>query len=107
MTQEAGKSRPIHLTDAQVKDLVAGRNTVVGEHSRPRAVTARDVEALRKGNEINLENIPVLERIAHVEGVAVSGTSESRPRMLTDKDVKELREGKDIGLEKRETLGRQ
>ena len=109
MTQETGTSRPMHLSDAQVTELAAGKSTVVGEHSRPRAVTAAHVEALRKGDEVHLENIPVLERIASSDNTVVSltsesMTSESSPLTLTDKDVQELHEGKDIGLEKREPL---
>src|SRR6266436_3228142 len=100
MAQEIGKSRPVNLTDAQVKDLVSGKGINFGEQSRPRAVTAKDVEALSKGKEVNLEKIAVLEPTA--EYSAVSETLESRPRTLTATDVEELRQGKDIGLDKRE-----
>jgi hypothetical protein len=33
------------LTDSQVKDLAMGVSFEVGEHSRPRALTDKDVEA--------------------------------------------------------------
>jgi len=102
MANEIGNSRPVDLTDAQVKDLASAKGISFGEQSRPRAVTAKDVEALRAGKAVNLEKIAVLGPVA--EYSAASKTMESRPRTLTETDVEGLRQGKDIGLEKREPL---
>ena len=109
MAQESGKSRPVHLTDAQVKELAGGRSVGFGEQSRPRALTAQDVEALHHGKHVNLEKLPALalQPMAHYEGGATGGPTETRPRAITDKDVEALRKGTDIGLEKREPLKRQ
>lgn len=107
MAQNSGKSRPVNLTGAQVKELAAGRLTGFGEHSRPRDLSSKDVEALRAGKQVELENKPALKPMRHDEGLAVSEAMGSRPRAITDKDVEELRKGLDIGLEKREPLKHQ
>jgi hypothetical protein len=67
MTEDTRQSRPVDLTEAQVKDLAAGRSTGFGESARPRDLTEEDIEALRKGYEVDLENIPALEPIAFDE----------------------------------------
>jgi len=63
MTRDTLQRRPVDLTDAQVKDLAAGRGTGFGQTARPRALTEKHIEALRKGHKVDLENIPELEPI--------------------------------------------
>ena len=96
-----GTSRPIDITDAEIKDLASGKSAAFGEHSRPRALTAKHVETLRQGGELKLEGIPVLERSAEQEGSEESGASQSAPQKFTHKDLEALREGRDIGPDKR------
>lgn len=96
-----GTNRPLDITDAEVKDLAAGRYSAFGEHTRPRALTDKHVDTLRQGGELKLEGIPVLERSAEHEGFAESAAPHSAPRKLTHKDIEALREGKDVGLDKR------
>jgi hypothetical protein len=107
MAQESGKSRPINLTDAQVKELAAGRLTTFGEPSRPRDLSAKDVEALREGKAMDLEKKPALRPVAQHEGLGPSTSIGTRPRSINDQDVQALRKGLDIGLEKREPLKQQ
>jgi hypothetical protein len=94
-------SRPVHLTDAHVRDLVSGKSLELGEHSRPRAVTPKQVELLSKGKDVSLEKLPMLERVAEIAG-PVSGARGSAPHTLTHKEVEALRAGKGIGFEKRD-----
>lgn len=103
----AGTSRPVNLTTDQVKELVSGRGTQFGEPSRPRAFTAKHIETLIKGGEVDLNKVPVLERNPNAYETAASSMSGSRPRALTAKDVTALREGKDVDLQRRESLGPQ
>jgi hypothetical protein len=103
----AGTSSPVHLTSDQIKELASGRGAQFGEPSRPRALTAKHVETLIKGGDVDLDKIPVLERTEHTHEAVASEISGSRPRVLTDKDVAALREGKDVDLQKREPLGAQ
>jgi hypothetical protein len=59
MAQETEHSRPVHLTDAQIKDLAAGKKSIgFGEMAKPQDLTAKDVEALREGKKVNLEKPP-------------------------------------------------
>ena len=105
MAQDAGQSRPVHLSDAQVKGFAAGQGSL-GEPTRPRAVTERHVEALRKGEAIDLEKLPVIEPAARAEEV-LAEVAGSRPKAVTDADVGSLAKGKDVGLAKREMIERQ
>jgi hypothetical protein len=64
MTRATLQRRPVDLTDAQVKDLAAGKSIGLGKTARrPRALTQKHIEALRKGHKVDLEKIPELEPI--------------------------------------------
>ena len=103
MAQEAGKSRPLHLSDVQIKELASGRKPDFGEHSRPRAMTAKHIESLAKGEHVDFDKLPMLSRVEGRES-AMEQIAGVRPQVLADKDIHALREGKDIGLEKRDRL---
>jgi len=107
MAQDSGKSRPVNFTDAQVKELAAGKLASFGETSRPRDLSATDVEALRAGKAVDLATKPILKAVAQHAGAAVTTPAGTRPRAVTAQDVEALRKGTDIGLEKREPLKHQ
>ena len=65
MAQDTAHRRPLPFTEAQVKDLAAGKSIGLGQMvARPRDVTAEDVQALREGKKVDLEKIPELKPIA-------------------------------------------
>ncbi len=76
-----------------------------GESTRPRALTAKHVDALKKGEKVDLDQIEQLPPAADTRGA--EATAATRPHSLNDDDVKASREGRDIGLDKRERLKEQ
>jgi hypothetical protein len=70
------------------------------EHSRPRDIAQKDIEALKTGRGINIETLPAIE-------AATGITEHSGPHDLTEKDVEGIKAGKDIDLQQRHRLKRQ
>ena len=97
-------SKPVRLSDEQVRALAGGKAPTIGDGSRPRALSPKQVDALRNGDALKLEDIPVLQRIERHEEADVQYGEASRPRALTNEDVVGLREGKQIDLDRREPL---
>ena len=95
---QEGPARPVQLSGEQVNDLIAGK-TVEGfeEHSRPRDVSQKEIEALKTGRSINIESLPSI-------GAVAGFREQSRPHDLTEKDVEAIKAGKEIQLDERPRL---
>ena len=63
MLEDTTKNKPLYLTDAQAADLAAGKSHDFEGQSRPRDFTAKHLEALKQGHEVDIENIPAIKRV--------------------------------------------
>ena len=79
-----------------------GKDVSGGGHTRPRALTAKHVDALKKGETVDLDKI---EELPPTDAkAAAAAAAAARPHPHNADDVKAAREGKDLGLDKRERL---
>jgi hypothetical protein len=92
MTDSDLRNRPLPLTNAQVKDLAAGKNPTFGQPMRPRVLSAAQVETLKKGEKLDFEKLPMVPPISQLPKAHVAS-----PITLTEKEMESLRRGIDIG----------